>query len=85
MAKVDFAKIIVKDIEDHDLIFNIQKQLGNQLYMQGQNIEECELGRKIYHAKGEVELDDKEADIIRKAIGGYSYIARTAIEEKLKK
>lgn len=85
MVKVDFSKIIIKDINGNDIVADFQKQLGNQLYMQGQNIEECELGKKIYFTPdGEAtELDDKEVAIVRKAIQGYSYVARTAIEQAL--
>lgn len=84
MSKIDFSNITIKDIEGHDVQADIQKQLGNQLYMQGQDIEWCELGKKIYFAKGEVELSKQEADIIRSATAGYSYIVRQAIEENLK-
>lgn len=56
---------------------------GNQLYMQGRDIEECELGKRIYFADGEVELSDKEVAIVKQAVAGYSYVARTAIEQAL--
>jgi hypothetical protein len=85
MVKVNFAKIIIKDIEGRDVPADFQKQLGNQLYMQGRNIEECELGKRIYFADGEVELTDKECAIVRNAVQGYSYIARSAIENQIKK
>ena len=47
MKKVNFKEITIKDINGNDIVADFQKQLGNQLYMQGQNIEECELGKKI--------------------------------------
>ena len=85
MVKVDFSKIIIKDINGNDIVADFQKQLGNQLYMQGQNIEECELGKKIYFTPDDeaTELDDQEVAIVRKAVQGYSYVARTAIEQAL--
>jgi hypothetical protein len=79
MKKVDFSKITIKDIEGNDVQADFQKQLGNQLYMQGRNIEECELGRRIYHAEGEVELSDDECRMVANATQGYSYVARIAI------
>ena len=82
--KVNFKKIIIKDIEGREVEADFQKQLGNQLYMQGRNIEECELGKRIYFAEGDVELTDKEAAIVKQAVAGYSYIARTAIENQIK-
>ena len=60
MVKVNFSKIVIKDIEGRDVQADFQKQLGNQLYMQGRDIEECELGKRIYFAQGEVELTDKD-------------------------
>lgn len=85
MVKVNFSKIVIKDIEGREVQADFQKQLGNQLYMQGRNIEECELGKHIYFAQGEVELTDKDCAIVRNAVQGYSYIARSAIENQLKK
>ena len=85
MVKVNFAKIIIKDIEGREVEADFQKQLGNQLYMQGRDIEECELGKRIYFAEGDVELTDKECAIVKQAVQGYSYIARSAIENQLKK
>ena len=84
MAKVNFKDIKIKDINDNDVVADFQQQIGNQLYMQGHDIEECELGKKIYFAEGEVELTDKEADMVRRITAGYSYVARQAIEESMK-
>ena len=85
MKKVNFKEITIKDIEGRDVQADFQRQLGNQLYMQGQNIEECELGKKIYFTPDDeaTELDDKDVAIVRKAVQGYSYVARTAIEQAL--
>lgn len=85
MKNINFKEIIIKDIEGRDVQADFKKQLGNQLYMQGQNIEECELGKKIYFTPDDevTELDDKEVAIVRKAVQGYSYVARTAIEQAL--
>lgn len=82
--KVNFAEIVLKDIEGNEVKADFQKQLGNQLYMQGRNIEECELGKKIYFAEGSIEISEKESEIVKNAVRGYSYIARTAIEDAMK-
>lgn len=82
--KVNFSKIVIKDIEGREVQADFQRQLGNQLYMQGRDIEECELGKRIYFAKGDVELTDKEAAIVTQAVQGYSYVARIAIENAMK-
>ena len=53
--------------------------------MEGQNIEECELGKKIYFAEGEIELDEKECrTVVQFAQTHYSYIVRTALTDILK-
>ena len=52
--------------------------------MQGHDIEECELGKRIYFAQGDVELTEKEIGIVSRYVAGYSYLARTAIEKAMK-
>ena len=83
--KVNFATIALKDIEGNVITADFQKQIGNLLYMQGGNIEECELGKRIYFADGEVELSDKDVEAVRRIIMGYSYIAKQAIEDAIVK
>ena len=84
MAKVNFKDIKIKDINDNEVVADFQQQIGNQLYMQGHDIEECELGKKIYCAEGEIELTDKEADMVRRITQGYSFVARQGIDELLR-
>jgi len=83
MKKVDFSKVTMEDIKGEPMPGDFHEVLGNQLYMQGRDIRECELGRKIYFAEGEIELTDDEAKIVREAVKGWSYVARTAIEKML--
>ena len=83
MKKVNFREIVIEDIRGEKVKADFQEVLGNQLYMQGADIKECELGRKIYFAEGEIELTDDEAKIVREAVKGWSYVARTAIEKML--
>lgn len=82
--KVNFKKMILKDIEGKEVTADFSKQIGNMLYMQGQNIEECELGKRIYFAENEVEISEKEGDMVRRITAGYSFIVRQKIEEMLK-
>lgn len=76
--KVDFRKLEVKTIEDTTITIDISKDLGNMLYMQGANIEECELGHEIYH-KGEVELNEKQIDIVKSFADNFKYIINISI------
>lgn len=81
--RVDFRSIGVKNIEGQIDAADVSKQLGNLMYMQGQNIEECELGRNIYH-NGVVELNSKQAEMVLRFVKPWSYVMRSAIEETLR-
>lgn len=84
MVKVDFKKIPIRDIEGHEIMADFRKQIGNQLYMQGKNIEECELGKRIYFAAEPVSLSDTDIQAVISIINNYGYVARTSIEKCLK-
>lgn len=84
MKKFNFTAIPVKDIEGKEMSVNIAKALGNQLYMQGQNVDECELGKKIYYSEGEMELTDEEARTVLRVTAGYPWISRSVIEKRLR-
>ena len=81
--KVNFKEIVIADIEGKEQKIDISKLLGNQLYMEGQDIEACELGKRIYFADGDVELTDKEIAIVKQFTNRYSYLVRTALEKAL--
>ena len=83
MKKVDFSKVTMEDIKGEPMPGDFHEVLGNQLYMQGRDIKECELGRKIFFAEGDIEITDDEAKIVRNAVNGWSYVARTAIQKML--
>ena len=82
--KINFRQIAIMNVEGKEQKVDISQLLGNQLYMEGANIEECELGKRIYFAKEEVELTDAEAEILRVFTQRYSYVIRTAIADMLK-
>ena len=82
--KVDFRKIGVKNIDGNVDTVDVSKQIGNLMYMQGKDIEECELGKAIYH-DGEVELNQKQEDVVRRFIQPWAFVSRSAIEETLNK
>ena len=87
MKKVDFSKIEIVLIDGTKMKTDFkhgENGIGNQLYMTGRDIEACELGKKIYFAEGEVELSDKEVQIVTQAIQGWSYTLRTAIIKAMK-
>lgn len=82
--KINFRQIAIMNVEGKEQKVDISQLLGNQLYMEGANIEECELGKRIYFAKEEVELTEAEAEILRVFTQRYSYVIRTAIADMLK-
>ena len=87
MKKVDFSKIEMVLIDGTKMKTDFQhgeNGIGNQLYMTGRDIEACELGKKIYFAEGEVELSDKEVQIVTQAIQGWIYTLLTEIIEAMK-
>lgn len=84
MVTVDFKNISIRDIEGNEITADFRKQIGNQLYMQGRNIEECELGKRIYFSEESVNLSETDIQAIRSIISNYSYVARTSIENSLK-
>ena len=83
--KVDFRNIIIRDINGQETKADVTALFGNMLYMQGQNIEECELGQAIYHQGDEgpeaLELNDKQVDIVKEYAERLPYVMRTGIKE----
>ena len=86
--KVNFAEIIIRDINGQEQKADVRVLLGNMLYMQGQNIEECELGQAIFHSGSEgpeeLELDDKQQKIITDFAERLPYVMRTGLIEAVK-
>ena len=78
--KIDFTKIPVKDIDGKEFEADLHKELGQQLYAQGQNIEECELGSLIYHSDGPVELTIEQAACVSRFVDRWPYVTRTAVK-----
>ena len=83
MKQVNFREIVIEDIRGEKVKADFHEVLGNQLYMQGADIKECELGRKIFFAEGEVELSDEEIKTVSNAVQQWRYIAKTAIMKAL--
>lgn len=87
--KVNFAMIPFKDINGNDVTIDTTKELGNLMYMQGEDLAECELGQAIYHSNDEgpkvMELDDKQLEAVRKHASKIKFhVLKTAILEAVK-
>lgn len=65
-VKINFKEIkIYKDIAKTKVaVVDIQEGVANDLYEKGQGIGFHALALKIYNADGEIELDDKEYELL---------------------
>ena len=62
--KVNFAKIMVKDIERKTSPRDFSKEIGNTIFSTTKDIGELDLARDIYH-KGEVDLSKEQAQLVK--------------------
>lgn len=83
----DFGAIIIKDIEGNDDTINVRRDLGNALYYQSTDVAGSELGQKIYHSDGEIELSAEEKELVTAIVPKIypSYVARQAIIDAINK
>lgn len=85
MIKVNFHTIALKDIEGNDVQADFAHNLGQQLYMQGQNMEEVELGRTVYQSPKDkpIELTVEQAAVISRWVDRWPYVSRQAVKDAL--
>ena len=90
---IKFRQLPINDIEGNEQKIDVAQLIGNVLFNQADDVAEHDLGIKIYHetepdANGEfkgTDIDDKEANILRKYLPYFKYNLRNAIEQQLKK
>lgn len=87
--KVNFAAIPMRDINGNEVMIDTTKELGNLMYMQGEDLAECELGQAIYHSNDEgpreLELDDKQLAMVAKHASKIKFhVLKNAIIEAVK-
>ena len=94
--KVNLSALEIRGIDGSKQQVNIQDEVANLIYMQGQSIADCELGRKIYNAgrdqngvltKGAdrtVEMSDDELKVVERIAGQFPYVIRIAIDAAIK-
>lgn len=87
MMKVDFSRLRIKQIDGSDFPQaeneRVRKMVGNRLYYQSRDVGDSELGRKIWHADGELELSDKELETLRRELMELPAVTRRAFESLL--
>lgn len=74
MKKIDFRKIIVKDIEGKETTMDIAKVMGNTIYNNTPDLGELEFAQEIYK-KGEVDVTEERAAIVRKYMDAGQFFA----------
>ena len=80
----DFNKVEILDLNGRRMgIEQLKADVCNALYMQGQDITECELGRKLWNTQEALEITEDEEKILRKASEKYPYLIRTALVKQL--
>ena len=96
MKKVNLSALEIRGIDGSKQRVNIQDEVANLIYMQGQSIADCELGRKIYNAGRDqtgvltkdadrtVELSDDELKVVERIAGQFPYVIRIAIDAAIK-
>lgn len=77
--KIDFEKIEVEtSIDGTTEQVSVCKELGNAIYQNTPDLGELDFAREIYH-NGEVEIDQKRAEIIRKYMDVAQFYARVKV------
>ena len=67
MKKLNFKSVQVTDIDGTVKEMDLSKEIGNIIFRTTKDLGELETAREIYQ-KGEIEVDDKTADMIKKYI-----------------
>ena len=96
MKKVNLSALEIRGIDGAKQRVNIQDEVANLIYMQGQSIADCELGRKIYNggrdqngvltqeADRTVELSDDELKVVAHIAQQFPYVIRESLLAALK-
>ena len=84
MEKVlNFKELPIKDIEGKNQNTDVRKLIGNALFNLADDVAEHDLGIKIYHSDGAIEINEQEKVILKKYAGQFKYILRVALEDAL--
>ena len=89
--KINLSAIEIKALDGSTQIVNIQDEVANLIYMQGQSIADCELGRRIYQAGRDsggallegvdrtVNLSTESVEIVKRVAHQFPYVIREAM------
>ena len=91
--KVNFSALEIEAVDGQKQTVDVQDELANLIYMHGQNIQECELGKRLWLAgKDEngqvvadrsVNLQPHDAGTIERMAGMFPFVIRHAIVQEV--
>lgn len=79
--KVNFHEIKVETVTGAEANVDVHQVLGDFIFNQAEHVDEHDLGRDIYHSEGEMELTEKQCQIVKTAASKMKYVLRTALEK----
>lgn len=85
----NFSKVEILSLDGKKMgTEQLRAEVCNSLYMQGQDITECELGRRLWHAVENglpqpIEISEEEEKKLRARFEKYPYLIRTALLKQL--
>lgn len=83
MKQINFTAIPVQDIEGNAHEQNVAKVIGNLIFNMADDVAEHDLGIKIYHSEGAIDIDENEEKILRKYLLSLKYNLKTSITNLL--
>ena len=85
MKQIDFTRLPINDIDGNENENDVSKFVGNFIFNMADDVAEHDLGIKIYHSAGTIDIDEKEEKILKKYLPALKYNLRSAIEQLLSK
>lgn len=81
----DFSEVMIKGLDGKAIdVKPLKAELCKKLYFAGEDMATSMLGMKLWNAKGPVELNPEEEDILRNEFKAMpSYLTRTALLKAL--
>lgn len=92
--KVNFSALEIQGIDGSKQRVDVQDEIANLIYMRGQNIQQCELGCRLYQAgrkdglldpkaSREVEMSYEELSLVRNIVQQFPLVVREALLKQI--
>lgn len=79
--KVNFHQVEVEKVDRSTAKVDVHELLGDFIFNQAEHVDEHDLGIEIYHSEGEMELTEKQCQIVKTAASKMKYVLRAALEK----